>query len=143
MFCLALKRIKIGNTSLLCALHGRQPNSDVFVVGPELQFYSTGSPIPPDLQQYIWIPEILCKLHIDKILAPVSTIPHITNPLKKLMKGMARVSGDNFIGSLCMLSKLHDCLLLTSICQPLRLTTLKTMGAQCSYSVRSWQSTKR
>ena len=114
MFCLALKRIKIGNTSLLCALHGRQPNSDVFVVGPELQFYSTGSPIPPDLQQYIWIPEILCKLHIDKILAPISTIPHITNPLKKLMKGMARVSGDNFIGSLCMLSKLHDCLLLAN-----------------------------
>lgn len=81
---------------------GRQPKSDVFVVGPELQFKVNGSLIPPDSQQFIWIPEVLRKLHTDKICAPLSTIPEVAHPLRHLLKSMYRLSGDNFVATLYM-----------------------------------------
>lgn len=84
---------------------GRQPGSDVFVVGTDLHFNSDGSRIAPDMQQYIWIPEILHKLHVDKISAPLTMIPEVLHPLRKLLKCMSRVSGDNFVGSIYMLSE--------------------------------------
>lgn len=65
---------------------GRQPNSDVFVVGQNLQFNNRGKQIPEDVQQYIWVPEIMKKLHIDKISAPVDTIETISHaPTKKVI----------------------------------------------------------
>ena len=50
------------------------------VTGPELQFCSDGTLIPIEMQEYIWIPEILCKLHVDKISAPLSTFQMSTTP---------------------------------------------------------------
>ena len=49
---------------------GRQPGSDVIVIGQKLQFCSDGILIPIEMQEYIWIPEIIRKLHVDKISVP-------------------------------------------------------------------------
>ena len=78
---------------------GRQPNSDVYVIGPELQFNSDGTRIAPEKQQYIWIPQVLQKLHVDKVIAPHSTIPEVYHPLRSLLKAM------NFLGSIYMLGE--------------------------------------
>ena len=84
---------------------GRQPNSDVYVIGPELQFNSDGTRIAPERQQYIWIPQVLQKLHVDKVIAPHSTIPEVYHPLRSLLKAMKELSGDNFLGSIYMLGE--------------------------------------
>ena len=84
---------------------GRQPGSDIYVIGPELQFFSDGTLIPTDTQEYVWIPEILRKLHVDKISAPLNTLPDVHHPLRRVLKGMFRACGDNFISALFMLSK--------------------------------------
>ena len=84
---------------------GRQPNSDVYVIGPELQFNSDGTRIAPERQQYIWIPQVLQKLHVDKVIAPHSTIPEVYHPFRSLLKAMKELSGDNFLGSIYMLGE--------------------------------------
>ena len=38
---------------------GRQPGSNVFVLGPRLQFYSNGDSIPTDQQHYVWVDYLL------------------------------------------------------------------------------------
>ncbi len=86
---------------------GRQPKSDVFVVGPTLHFCSDGTKIAEDDQQYIWVPEIFKKLHSDKISAPVDTIRTMSRPLNKLLKSMERISGDNLISTIYMLSEFN------------------------------------
>ena len=91
---------------------GRQPNSDVYVIGPELQFNSDGTRIAPERQQYIWIPQVLQKLHVDKVIAPHSTIPEVYHPLRSLLKAMKELSGDNFLGSI------YICLV-SAFCMPL------------------------
>jgi len=40
-----------------------------------------------------------------KISAPLHSLPDVHHPLNKLLKGMFRVTGDNFISALFMLSK--------------------------------------
>ena len=86
---------------------GRQPKSDVFVVGPTLHFSSDGTEIAADDQQYIWVPEIFQKLHSDKISAPIDTIPTMSHPLNSLLKSMERISGDNLISTIYMLSEFN------------------------------------
>ena len=84
---------------------GRQPGSDIIIIGPELQFSSDGTLIPVEQQEYVWIPEILRKLHLDKISAPLSTFPNVHHPLRRVLKGMSGACGDNFISALFMLSE--------------------------------------
>ena len=35
------------------------------------------------MQEYVWIPESLRKLHVDKISAPLSTLPDVHHPLRR------------------------------------------------------------
>ncbi len=85
---------------------GLQPGSNTVVIGPHLQFLSDGTPIPPECQEYIWVPEILHKLHADKISTTINSesLPSVHRPLK-LLKGIHKVAGDNFISALFMLSE--------------------------------------
>ena len=84
---------------------GLQPGSNAIVVGPELQFFTDGSAIPTENQQYIWIPEIMRKLQADKISAPLNTLPVVHHPLKRLLKGMRKITNDNFMSAMYMLGK--------------------------------------
>ena len=84
---------------------GLQPGSNDIVVGPELQFFTDGSAISTENQQYIRIPEIMCKLQADKISAPINTLPVVHHPLKRLLKGMRKITNDNFMSAMYMLGK--------------------------------------
>ena len=52
---------------------------------------------PTENQQYIWIPEIMCKLQADKISAPLNTLP--------VVKGTRKITSDNFMSAMYMLGK--------------------------------------
>ena len=75
---------------------GRQPTSNVYVLGPNLQFYSDGIAIPPEEQKFVWVSCIINKLKISNILHPVSVLPDVPQPLSKLMKGLVHVMGSNW-----------------------------------------------
>ena len=60
---------------------GNQPDSDVFVFGPNLQVSSEGRVIPENEQEYIWIPEIIKK--IGCVINPITALPPIQQPLKQ------------------------------------------------------------
>ena len=84
---------------------GLQPGSNAIVVGPELQFFTDGSAIPTENQQYIWIPEIMRKLQAYKISAPLNTLPVVHYLLKRLLKGTRKITNDNFMSAMYMLGK--------------------------------------
>ena len=84
---------------------GRQSGSDVFVLGPSLQFWSSGEAIPPEQQQYVWIPYILKKLKMMDAISPIDQLPTVHNPMKKVVKGLRKISGDNFPSSLFVLGE--------------------------------------
>ena len=66
------------STNQLHALARNQVQTYVIVIGPELQFFSDGTLIPVDT--YVWISEVRCKLHVDKISARLSTLPDVQPP---------------------------------------------------------------
>lgn len=84
---------------------GRQPDSNVFVLGPSLQFHSDGTAIPPQDQEFVWVPRILKKLKIGHIIHPLSLLPPVAQPLKRLMKGLLQVMGDNWPCAVLVLGK--------------------------------------
>ena len=84
---------------------GRQEDSDVFVLGPSLQFWSNGEAIPPEQQQYVWIPYILKKLKVMDSISPIDKLPSVQNPMRKVVKGLRKISGDNFPSSILMLGE--------------------------------------
>ncbi len=43
---------------------GRQPESDVYVLGRNTQFTMKGFPICEDQQEFVWVDEILSKIAI-------------------------------------------------------------------------------
>ena len=57
---------------------GRQPGSEVFVLGPNLLFRSH---IASEDQEYIVIPEIIQKLGFGGALSLVEVLPIVPNPL--------------------------------------------------------------
>ena len=86
---------------------GRQPGSDVFVLGPSIQFHRNGEPIQPDDQVYLWVPEIMIKLK-SFTTSPIVSLPtSVTaeNPLEKLVVKMQQILGDNYLSGLCILGK--------------------------------------
>ena len=54
---------------------GRQPCSNVYIVGPELHFYSDGTEIPDGEREYMWVRSILKKLHVKH--TPVTYMPSV------------------------------------------------------------------
>ena len=84
---------------------GRQEGSDVFVLGPNLQFWKSGKRISDDEQQYIWIPYILKQLRILPTAKPVVELPPVRHPLRNLLRGLQRITGDNFGSALFLVGK--------------------------------------
>ncbi len=89
--------------SLAVECIGRQDNSDVFVLGPELQFKKNGEPIPACEQRFVWIPYLLKKLKVLESIDPLVAIPTVKNPMKKLVRGLQNICGDNFGSALFLL----------------------------------------
>lgn len=86
---------------------GRQPGSDVFVLGPSVQFYRNGEPIQPENQVYLWVPEIMMKLK-SFTASPIVSLPTCgaaENPLEKLVVKMQQILGDNYLSGLFILGK--------------------------------------
>ena len=85
---------------------GNQPDSDVFVFGPNLQVSSEGRVIPENEQEYIWIPEI-----IGCVINPITALPPIQQPLKHVTEGLHKISGENLPSALFVSG-----ILLTTVC---------------------------
>ena len=85
---------------------GRQPNSEVFVLGPKLQFSSVGEPIEKDDQEFKFIPILLKQLGALKCAAPVQSLPALpseVNPLREAVTGIQRIGGENAMcGLFCL-----------------------------------------
>ena len=75
---------------------GRQPGSEVFVLGPNLLFRSNGAQIASEDQEYIVIPEIIQKLGFGGALSLVEVLPIVPNPLHTVLNGMRRIAGNNY-----------------------------------------------
>jgi hypothetical protein len=84
---------------------GRQPNSHVFVFGPNFQVADSGDIIPAEDQRFVWIDEILQKLH-----RPINPLPplsdHSFNHLSKIVTGMRTLSGDNVVSGVYLIGEL-------------------------------------
>ena len=86
---------------------GWQPGSNVFVLGERLHFSDDGELIPPEEQEYKFIPFLLEKLGMSISISPITKIPDVPNPLYAVMDGINHVAGDNRI---CALFCLGMCL---------------------------------
>ena len=82
---------------------GRQPYSDVYVIGPDLQYTMEGELIAKEKQVYAWIPEILSKLKMPMSMIPMECLPVIEDPLGLLVSKMHDILGDNHISGLYIL----------------------------------------
>ncbi len=83
---------------------GRQPNSNIFVVGPLCHFENDGTVVAEKDQDFIWIPYVIRKLRKDGVMTPFPTLPTLSEPpLQFLVKGMKSITGDNLISALFML----------------------------------------
>lgn len=78
----------------------------MFVLGPDIQFYSNGHPVPPEDQKFKFIPFILGQLGVLQVSAPVYAIPQVDEPLALVVEGMHRVGGKNAMCGLFCLGKL-------------------------------------
>ncbi len=94
--------VRIKYRPVICS--GRQPNSDIFIVGPLCQFTKDGKSIPENEHEYIWVPYIIKKLRKNSVMTPISSLPTLQEPaLSFLIKGLKSITGDNFISALFML----------------------------------------
>ena len=78
---------------------GLQPNSEVFVSGPNFQIHEDGSLVLPGRQNFIWIDSILHNLQ-----QPVNPLPPIPDysleHLSTLIRGMHSLAGDNILSGM-------------------------------------------
>ena len=87
---------------------GRQPNSEVFILGPELQFTSAGVLIEKVVQEYKFIPTLLKQLGALKCASPIlnlPTLPADVDALHDAVEGIKRIGGENFMCGLFCLGK--------------------------------------
>lgn len=86
---------------------GQQPNFDVFLFGPTIQFDIHGNQIPLYQQRYIWIPHIIEKLH--RVVNPLLLIPSSlhNNALQDVISGIQQLSGNNVYSGVFLLGKVH------------------------------------
>lgn len=86
---------------------GRQPHSDVYVLGPNLQFFSDGTVIPVEEQTYVWVPRIIKNLKISNLLHPITQLPSVHQPLNKLTNGILQIMGENWPSTIFILGMLN------------------------------------
>lgn len=84
---------------------GRQPNSDVYIIGPSLQFGSDGSAIRSDEQTYLWVPRVIQKLRLNNIMHPIQALPAVSQPVNQLFEGLHCLTGNNFPSSIFVVGK--------------------------------------
>ena len=84
---------------------GLQPGSNVFVLGPHIQFYSNGRPVPPEEQKFKYISFLLRQLGVMQVSAPVYNLPEVDEPLVQVIDGVYRVGGKNAMWGLFCLGK--------------------------------------
>ena len=87
------------------ACMGRQPGSNVFVLGPGHQYYRNGVCIPQDQQQYVWINYLLKKLKIYNHINPMNELPVVRRPLHRAIKGLKKLSGQNALSAMHVLGE--------------------------------------
>lgn len=85
---------------------GLQPNSDVFIFGPEFQVWYDGTLIPTNQQTFVWIDSILRKLP-----RPVNPLPPVPtyglNHLGTLLRGMRDIAGDNVLSGVYLFGRCY------------------------------------
>lgn len=84
---------------------GRQPNSDVYVLGPNLQFWSDGTLIPCTDQKYVWIDYLLKKLKLLNYVNPLKELPVQRRPLHYAVKGLKKLCGQNALSAIHILGE--------------------------------------
>ena len=87
---------------------GRQPGSQVFVLGPNLQFRSNGASIPQQEQTYVWVEYLLKKLKIINQIHPLNDLPCVRRPLHTAVKGIKKLSGQNALSAVHVLGKITN-----------------------------------
>ena len=85
---------------------GRQPNSDVFVLGPDLHFTSDGKHIEKENQEFKYIPLLLKQLGALKSSSAIQSLPECSaekDALQQVVEGMQRIGGENAMcGLFCL-----------------------------------------
>ena len=87
---------------------GRQPNSDVFVLGPDLHFTSDGRLIEKESREYKFIPTLLKQLGGLKGSSVIRFLPECPpekDALQEVVKGIQRIGGENAMCGLFSLGK--------------------------------------
>ena len=82
---------------------GCQPDSDVYVIGPNLQVSSEGYIILENEQECVWIPDILKK--VGCVVNPTTSLSPIQQPLKHVIEGLLKISGKNLPSALFVTGK--------------------------------------
>ena len=78
---------------------GRQPKSDVFVLGPNLHIAYDGE-IPRDKQTYVWIPSIMQKLRVPGFqAAAMDSLPHVSH--RKILSNIILKQLQAFWAEIC------------------------------------------
>jgi hypothetical protein len=80
---------------------GRQPDSDVYVLGKTAQFTMKGIPIPQEQKEFVWVEAILDKMgvHIND-LSYQHNPDHVQN-IDRLVECLLEVTGkDNLISGI-------------------------------------------
>ena len=84
---------------------GRQPGSNVFVLGPNLQFWSNGDYIPAEEQTYVWVDYLLKKLKVITQIHPLSDLSVVRRPLHTALKSIKKLSGQNVLSAVHILGE--------------------------------------
>ena len=74
----------------------------MYVLEPNLQFFSDGTVISIEEQTHVWVPRIIKKLKISNLLQPITQLPSVQQPLHKLNE--QSFTGENwkqFISLVC------------------------------------------
>lgn len=75
---------------------GCQLHSNVYVLGPTVQFSSDGTLIPPEEQKYVWVSHVIMKLQISNLIHSLSTLPTLEQPQRRLLDGIVQIMGQNW-----------------------------------------------
>ena len=75
-----------------------QPDSNVFVFGPNIQYDDNGNAIAEKDQIYVWVDGILKKLN--QIVNPLTSVSSISHALKRVVRGVRKISGDNVMSGI-------------------------------------------
>ena len=88
-------------SSIAVTCIGRQPDSNVYVVGPKMQFNMNGEAIAEEDQTFVWVEEILTELGINpaEILNIPSTLDEHHSPISTLLETLQSVIGEGNVYS--------------------------------------------